>query len=59
VHVARQVAAGLARTHTLQVTLDLIVHVVLHLKHTEPVDCSFSRTPSGLLAAMPCTPVRT
>jgi hypothetical protein len=44
VHAARQVAAGLARTHALQLALDLIVHVVLHLKHIEPVDCSFSRT---------------
>jgi hypothetical protein len=44
VHAARQVAAGLARTHALQLALDLVVHVVLHLKHIEPVDCSFSRT---------------
>jgi hypothetical protein len=53
VHAARQVAAGLARTHALQLALDLVVHVVLHLKHIEPVDCYFSRTPSGLLAANP------
>jgi hypothetical protein len=40
---ARQVAACLAGTRALQLALDLVVHVVLHLGHIEPVAPSHAR----------------
>jgi hypothetical protein len=66
VHAARQVAAGLARTHALTArprprrarpphgSRD----VVLHLKHIEPVVAPFHARRQVSLSPLPRTPVR-